>query len=210
MSAPFRSLFTAGCVHNSPVITRVRRLSAAGAGIVAVMAMVPSPVFALDRAAPVPAVMAKKVFPDDLFAVAAARANPQPGRSDTGNGRHSSKVTDSELRVALDAWQLANRTYKAALAVRAAAVVKINETFTARVKHAKADLEAVRSQANTPAAKSAAAARFADAVSVASAIRQAALDSLPPLPPSPGPKPTLRSLATLRQQAAAAAGPFAG
>jgi len=40
-----------------------------------------------------------------------------------------------------------------------------------------------------------ASARYKEAVERAAAVRQAAIDALPELPPNPGPKPTLKSLA---------------
>ena len=172
--------------------------------------MASAPAFAVGHTAQVPVLMDQQDFPTAFIAARAVKGKPQPTPNSTASWRRSGKVTESELRSAIDAWQLASRTYKAAAAVRATAVVSINETFTAAVRRAKTEFEAVRAQVNTPAAKSAAAARFADAVSAAAAMRQAALDSLPPLPPSPGSKPTLKSLATLRRQAAATPSPFAG
>lgn len=185
----------------------MNRLSAVGAGIVAVIAMVASPALAVGRTALVPARIDQQGFPDAAFA--AAKANPQPAPKDVASKRNA-KVTESELRAAVDAWESASRLYKAATAKRAAAVVAIYETFTASVKRAKFEFEAIRAQVNTPSAKSAAAARFADAVRTASAVHQAELDALPPLPPAPGAKPTLKSLAALRQQASATPSPFAG
>lgn len=74
--------------------------------------------------------------------------------------------------------------YKAALANRKITIQAINEAFTKAVKRAKKDFSAAVAKATTPSQKSAAAAKFRDAINKATAIRQAALDSLPELPPT--------------------------
>ena len=86
------------------------------------------------------------------------------------------------------AWVATSKVYKAALLNREITVKAINEEFTKAVKSAKKDFSAAMAKATTPAQKSAAAARFKDAIDRASALRQAALDSLPALPPLPGAK----------------------
>lgn len=75
--------------------------------------------------------------------------------------------------------------YKAAVANRDITMRAINDAFAKAVKRAKKDLSAALAKATSPAAKSAAAAKFKDAIDKASAARQAALDSLPELPPLP-------------------------
>lgn len=156
---------------------------------------------------PAQAAAAAQQAPVGVLAHVLSKVGQQPN---PGTSKKSVKVTDQELRVAVEAWTVAAKAYKAAVAARAAAVMVINDTFTASVKHAKADFDVTKAQANTPAAKSAAAARFADAVSAAAAVRQAALDALPALPPAPGPKPTLKSVAAAKQQSSGAAVPFGG
>lgn len=78
--------------------------------------------------------------------------------------------------------------YNAAVTNRDLTMMAINEAFTKAVKRAKKELSAALATANTPALKSAAVARFKDAIDRASATRQAAIDSLPPLPPAPAGK----------------------
>lgn len=75
--------------------------------------------------------------------------------------------------------------YKAALANRETTMKAINTAFSKAVKHAKKDLNAALSRSSSPSLKSAAAAKFKDAIDRASAARQAALNSLPALPPVP-------------------------
>lgn len=107
--------------------------------------------------------------------VMAAGSTPAPTVSATAD---SSKT----------AWVATSKVYKAALLNREITVKAINEEFTKAVKRAKKDFSAAMAKATTPAQKSAAAARFKDAIDRASALRQAALDSLPALPPLPGAK----------------------
>lgn len=156
---------------------------------------------------PAQAAAAAQQAPAGVPAHMLSNSSPQPN---PGGSKKPVKVTEQELRVAIEAWTVATKVYKSAVAARAAAVMVINDTFTASVKRAKADFDVTKVQANTPAAKSAASARFADAVSAASAMRQAALDALPSLPPNPGPKPTLKSVAAARQQSSGPVVPFGG
>lgn len=78
--------------------------------------------------------------------------------------------------------------YNAAVTNRDLTMMAINEAFTKAVKRAKKELSAALAKSTTPALKSAAVARFKDAIDRASAIRQAAIDSLPSLPPAPAGK----------------------
>jgi len=90
------------------------------------------------------------------------------------------------------AWTASVKLYKAALANRVITTTAINATFTKVVKRAKRDLGLALAKATTPAQKSAANARFRDAIDKATALRQASLDSLPELPPAPGPRPSTK------------------
>ncbi len=208
MSTHFRSHFTVKGVHNAAVIIRGKRLGVAGLGLVAIIAMGSAPSSAVGRTGLAPARAAERALPAAL--VTATKVKPQPAPNEASRVKRPAKLSAFELRTAIDSWHVTNKAYKAAAATRALAVIAINETFTASVRRAKADFDVTRAHANTPAAKSAAAARFADAVSIASAVRQAALDALPPLPPAPGPRPTAKRVAALKHQARSAANPFVG
>ncbi|MHB0928470.1 MAG: hypothetical protein ACYC3W_06045 [Candidatus Nanopelagicales bacterium] len=126
---------------------------------------------------------------------------PSDSPSATSKGSSSGrKSPDQELHAAVEAWKAASRLYRNASAARAAAIVTINETFTAAVRKAKSLYTAARAASATPAAKSAAASHLADAVAAATSVRQAAIDALPPLPTPPGSKPTLKSLAAAKAE----------
>lgn len=107
--------------------------------------------------------------------VSASAAEPSP----TPSASQSARVATSMV-------------YKSAVANRAITMMAINDAFTKAVKRAKKELSAALAKATTPALKSAAAAKFKDAIDKASAARQAALDSLPALPPLPTGKTTTK------------------
>ena len=91
--------------------------------------------------------------------------------------------------MSLAAWTANATLYKSALVNRDISTRAINDVFTKAVKRAKKDLSAALASAKLPKQKSAAAARFKEVLDRATAVRQAALDALPQLPPNPGAKP---------------------
>lgn len=98
------------------------------------------------------------------------------------------------LKDAIAAWTASGKLYKSAVANRAATLKAINETFARAVTRAKADYDGSQSRMAAPSLQNNAAARYKDTLEKAVAIRQAAIDGLPELPPVPGPKPTVKSL----------------
>lgn len=102
---------------------------------------------------------------------------PSPSSSSSNSGESSKS-----------AWSATAKVYKAAVLNRELTVKAINDEFTKSVKRAKKDFTAALSKATSPALKSAASARYKDAIDRATAARQAALDALPTLPPLPGSK----------------------
>ena len=92
-------------------------------------------------------------------------------------------------QLSLAAWTANAKLYKSALVNRDISTRAINDVFTKAVKRAKKDLSTALASAKLPKQKSAAAARFKEVLDRATAVRQAALDALPQLPPNPGAKP---------------------
>lgn len=99
------------------------------------------------------------------------------------------------LREATALWAASAKVYKAALANRTITLRAINEAFAKAVSRAKAEYDSTQVRSAAPALSNSAAARYKDAVERAAAVRQAAIDALPALPPNPGAKPTAKSLA---------------
>jgi hypothetical protein len=122
-----------------------------------------------------------------LTSLALLAVTPSIARAD-----NPSPQATAALRADLgkSAWNASAKMYKAALANRDITTRAINEVFTKAVKHAKKDLSTALASAKVPKQKSAAAARFKDALDQATAMRQAAINALPQLPPNPGPKPS--------------------
>lgn len=97
----------------------------------------------------------------------------------------SIQISDAELaKASKSALVATTKLYKAALSNRILTTRAINEAFAKAVKRAKQEQAAALAKASTPAQRSAAASRFKSRIDRAVAIRQAALDSLPQLPPS--------------------------
>jgi len=112
------------------------------------------------------------------LAAPAAAANGSPSPSPTSSSDQGKSALAATAKL-----------YKSAVMNRDITMRAINDEFTLAIKRAKRSFSIAMSKASSPAMKSSAAARFKDAIDRATATRQAALDSLPLLPPSPAPRP---------------------
>lgn len=121
------------------------------------------------------------------FALTLTAAAPALADDETPGQSQSTSAPSAAQSKAL--WLATSRVYKAAATNRELTIRAINDAFTKSVKRAKKDFSEALDRATTPAQKSAATARFKDAIDRATALRKAALDALPKLPPSPGASP---------------------
>lgn len=122
---------------------------------------------------------------------ASARNDPNPGQS---NARMAQALEADMLREAVAAWRVAVKSYKLAVSTRERAVKAINDAFAKSVQRARAEFKAAMARAVSPSDEARAQSALRAAIALAAATRQAALDALIPLPPTPGSKPTAKSL----------------
>lgn len=122
-------------------------------------------------------------------------AKPSPTASSFGDMRKSSRALEQQmLREAMAVWKASMKAYKLAATARDKAMRVINDAFAKSVQRAKADFAQALARSKAAADQAAATARLRDAIDLATATRQAAIDALPAMPAPPGPAPTAKTL----------------